>query len=277
MLGAISTAGIGYWWQARLKNVERQDYMGRYRDSLLWAAFDLQSRIYNILFGHQVAREGTGRGFMQAFLLEGSEREAAYVRFSTAFLFAEYLGWAEIFRRDIQFLDLGRSGSNHKVMLCLANISRTLSSVRVGGTGFMLFRADQRAIGELMIADDSEPGQRWCRGYAEFTRKVLEGGEFREWMQPLLDQVDTTAHDPDGATEPLIRLQHQLIELVGLLDPDQMRFPSRERTRFDTERPVAGLRSFRGDGQLAGKGHREDHGNVDPWKDRSPEEQQDKK
>ncbi|WP_329430550.1 hypothetical protein OG339_21710 [Streptosporangium sp. NBC_01495] len=66
-------------------------------------------------------------------------------------------------------------------------------------------------------------------------------------MQPLLDQVDTTAHDLDGATEPLIRLQHQLIELVGLLDPDQMRFPSHERTRFDAERPLGELKPFRGD------------------------------
>ncbi|MEV3984373.1 hypothetical protein [Nonomuraea sp. NPDC049758] len=108
VLGAVSTAGIGFWWQSRLKNVERLDYMTRYRNSLLWVAFDLQSRIYNILFGHQVDR-AAGAGFMQALMLDGSAREAKYARFSTAYVFAEYLGWAEIFRRDIRFLDLGKN------------------------------------------------------------------------------------------------------------------------------------------------------------------------
>ncbi|MEK8143402.1 hypothetical protein NKH18_18695 [Streptomyces sp. M10(2022)] len=153
--GAVITAGIGFWWQSRLKSVERHDYMSRYRDSLLWVAFDLQSRIYNILFGHMADRDASANGFMQGFLIEGTDRQAKYARFSTAYVFAEYLGWAEIFRRDIQFLDLGKNDRNRKVLLCLANVSRTLSSARIPGISYRLFRADQRAIGELMIADDS--------------------------------------------------------------------------------------------------------------------------
>ncbi|MET7339154.1 hypothetical protein [Nonomuraea sp. NPDC005650] len=242
--GAVFTAGFGFWWQARLRNVERQDYMSRYRDSLLWVAFDLQSRIYNLLFGHQVDRETTGSGFMQAFLLEGTDRQARYVRFSTAYVFAEYLGWAEIFRRDIQFLDLGKNNRNRKVLLCLSNISRTLSSARISGTGYRLFRADQRAIGELMIVDDSQPGNRWCRGYAEFTRMILADGELRDWTQELFDHIDRAARHPDEATERLLRLQHQLVELIDLLDPRQVRFPSTERTRFQPAEPLAELEPY---------------------------------
>lgn len=243
VLGAASTAVIGFWWQSRLKNVERLDYMIRYRDSLLWVAFDLQSRIYNILFGHQVDRAG-GAGFMQALMLEGSEREAKYARFSTAYVFAEYLGWAEIFRRDIRFLDLGKNRRNRKALLCIANISRTLSTARIPGTDYRLFRADQRAIGELMIAEESSPGNRWCRGYADFTRKVQDDDEFRNWTQELFQHIEGAAHSPDGSTERLLRLQHQLVALIDLLDPDQVRFPVDERTRFQPVEPLTELEPY---------------------------------
>ena len=62
--------------QAQLKSRERMDYMGRYRDSLLWAAFDLQSRIYNILRGFEASRRPYSRGFLGAFLVEGTEQQA---------------------------------------------------------------------------------------------------------------------------------------------------------------------------------------------------------
>jgi hypothetical protein len=245
MAGAIFTTAIGFWWQSRLKNYERQDYMGRYRDSLLWVAFDLQSRVYNILFGHQAGQQEANARFMQALLLDGTDRQARYVRFSTAYVFAEYLGWAEIFRRDIQFLDLGKSNRNREVLLCLANISRTLGSSRIPGTHYRLFRADQRAIGEVMIAPESSPGHRWCRGYAEFSQLVLEDAEFGYWTQELIDHIDAAAREPDDATDRLLRLQHQLVELVNLLDPHHIRFPAAERTRFPTEEPLSELNPYR--------------------------------
>jgi hypothetical protein len=79
VLGAITTAALGYRVQTQLKSREHMDYMGRYRDSLLWAAFDLQSRIYNILRGFEVSRRPGRRGFLGAFLVEGTERQANYV------------------------------------------------------------------------------------------------------------------------------------------------------------------------------------------------------
>jgi hypothetical protein len=96
-----------------------------------------------------------------------------------------------------------------------------------------------------MIAEESKPGRRWCRGYAEFTRMVLEDSEFRDWTQELFDHVDEAARNPDEATERLVRLQHQLVELVDLLDPDRMRFPASERTLFDSGRAVSELEPYR--------------------------------
>ncbi|MGH3380348.1 MAG: hypothetical protein ACRDP6_37000 [Actinoallomurus sp.] len=233
--GAIFTAGSGYWWQARLRAGERLDHMSRYRDSLLWAAYDLQSRIYNILYGYEADRRGIRKGFLRAFLLDGSEHRATYVRCSTAYVFAEYLGWAEIFRRDIQFLDLGKNHRNQRTMFLLSSIAEIMSDAsRKKGDVFRIFRAEQRGIGELMITQDSRPGERRCLGYAEFRRRIAEGGEFYEWMETLLGQVDVAAREPEAAETRLLELQHRLVDLIDLIDPKKLRFPAEIRTRFGT-------------------------------------------
>jgi hypothetical protein len=233
VLGAAATAALGYRVQAQLKSREQMDYMGRYRDALLWAAFDLQSRIYNILHGFELSHRPGRKGFLEAFLVEGTERQANYVRRSTAFVLAEYLGWVEIFRRDLQFLDLGDSKTNRHTMFLLATISETLSASSTSETEcFRIFRADQRALGELMIDPDSKPGERRCLGYAAFGSMLASGGASAEWIQELIDHVELAAREPDMAQDRLIRLQHQLIDLIDLLDPEGQRFPSKQRSRF---------------------------------------------
>ncbi len=233
--GAGAPAALGYRSQAKLKSRERLDYMGRYRDALLWSAFDLQSRIYNILHGFDVSRRPGRRGFMGAFLVDGTEQQANYVRRSTAFVFAEYLGWVEIFRRDLQFLDLGDSKSNRQTMFLIATVSETLSAAVMSETEcFRIFRADQRAIGELMIDPGSKPGERRCLGYAAFCAMLASGGAPAEWVQELISHVELAALEPDKAQDRLTRLQHQLIDLIDLLDPEGQRFPSTQRSRFSS-------------------------------------------
>jgi len=232
VLGAVVTAILGYRFQSQMKSHERMDYMSRYRDALLWASFDLQSRIYNILEGYEVDRHPGLMGFTSAFLVAGTEQQALYVKRSTAFLFAEYLGWVEIFRRDIQFLDLGNSKTNQQIMFALTKISRTIGAASLTDTEcFRIFRADQRALGELMIEPDSKPGERRCIGYATFCSKLTDEG-FAEWGQELLYHVELAALQPALARDRLTKLQHQLIDLVDLLDTEQRRFPSEERSRF---------------------------------------------
>ena len=233
VLGAIATATLSYRVQARLKSREHMDYMGRYRDALLWAAFDLQSRIYNILRGFDDSRRPGGKGVLQAFLVEGTDRQANYFKRSTAFVFAEFLGWIEIFRRDLQFLDLGDSKTNRHTMFLLVTISETLSAASTSETEcFRIFRTDQRALGELMIDPDSKPGERRCLGYAAFCSALESGGASAEWIRELIDHVELAAREPGMAQGRLARLQHQLIDMMDLLDPDGQRFPSKQRSRF---------------------------------------------
>lgn len=234
---AVCGAGVagllGYWQQRRLRASEQHDHMDRYGASLTWAAFDLQSRLYNILRGHAFDRSpGDGTGFLTSFLTHGTEREAEFVRRSTVFVLAEYLGWVEILRRDIQFLDLGKSRVNTEIMLQISRISGVLNKTDAVSNELRLFRAHQRAIGELMIRPEGEPGRQRCLGYAEFCTRLEHDAEFADWFDTLLRDINRIAADTAPAVPRLQALQTQLIALIDLLDPKKARFPQ-FRLAFD--------------------------------------------
>lgn len=89
-----------------------------------------------------------------------------------------YLGWVEILRRGIQFLDLGRSRVNTRVMRQISRIGSSLARIDPVSNELRLFRVQQRAIGGLMVHPDGEPGRRRCLGYAEFCVKLEHDNDF---------------------------------------------------------------------------------------------------
>lgn len=204
------------------KAQQHRDLMSQYHDPLLWAAFDLQSRLYNI----------DAQYFLGAYFINGSDEEKSYARRNTVFLLAEYLGWMEIIRQGVQFLDLGQKENNRQLVKNLAKISAVLTSDR--DHVFRVFHGEQRAIGELMIErkenDDRVDG--WgCIGYAQFCRKLDEDQEFSRWFGQLLDSVELLAA-PMSCRWRLVALQNALIDLIDFLDPESIRFPARQRYRL---------------------------------------------
>lgn len=194
----------------------QQDLMGRHRDPLLWAAYDLQSRLYNIV----------DRGFLRVYFRDGSHRERAYARRSTLHVLGEYLGRVEILRRGVQFLDLGDSTLNRRIVGHFTAISNVLNNDGGGNARFLdghfvVFRSDQRAIGELMLTGDGTS----CLGYVEFCRRLDDDPEFAEWFGPLSDSIEAVAR-AEKLPYRLIALQHALMDLIDLLDPSAERFPT---------------------------------------------------
>lgn len=168
---------------------------------------------------------GPSRGFLTSFHLQGTPEEREYVRRSTAFVLGEYLGWVEILRRDIQFLDLGQSRANQRAVTVISAIGAVLNRTSSASNVLRLWRAEQWAIGELMVRQEGEPGRRRCLGYAEFCEK-LDGDEvFRRWFTPLLAHVVQLAEDTAPAVPRNVELQQRLIELIDVLDPKAERFP----------------------------------------------------
>jgi hypothetical protein len=206
------------------KAASLEQVMSRYRDPLLNAAFDLQSRIYNLV----------AVGYWKK-IRSGDEEERSYAVRSTLFVMAQYFAWAEALRRGVQFLDLGELKRNQDLVGRLEAIRDALATDKFG-SGFRIFRAHQRAIGELVLEatpDAEAAGSRWqCLGYASFCSKLEQDESFRTWFEPLDRDVRELASGPGEARARLVALQSALIDLLDFLDESAVRFPRRLRSRI---------------------------------------------
>ena len=144
----------------RLAQLEAEKIISKFRDPLMHAAYDLQSRIYNIL----------KQRFLPTYYTGGSKREQEYAVENTVFLLAQFLGWTELIRQEVQFLDLSSDDQTRTLRELQDSFSTQLRSDRSEfGTGFRLFAGEQRAVGELMI--DRATGVPRCIGFATLHRE----------------------------------------------------------------------------------------------------------
>jgi hypothetical protein len=192
--------------RAASKAERLEELMSRYRDPLLHSAFDLQSRIWNIV----------ELGFLQTHYQGAREDARAYARDNTLYVLAEYLAWVEILRREVRFLDLGDETRNAEWAARLEAVRRALLTADHPPT-LRLFRGQQRAIGELMICGDAD-----CLGYAAFTR-ALEDTKFSDWFATLREDIDLVAREPRRHDSRLRAVQNALVDLIEFLDPAHAR------------------------------------------------------
>ncbi|HGM4930571.1 TPA: lysogenic protein [Serratia marcescens] len=197
-----------------MKRLDSEFRSSVYKEPLLNAAFDLQSRLYNIL----------NMKFIEVYYLLGSERQRHYVINNTVFLFSQYLAWTEAVRVDIQCIDLGNSEMTRRLSLMQRNISSTLQSDRYNPI-LMVFAGEQRAIGERMLK--SIDGKLSCIGFGEYLSSEFNLHD--PLMEMLTDEVKKVASNVLEASGRLSALQHGLIDMLDFLDPDFIRFPKERR------------------------------------------------
>jgi hypothetical protein len=197
--------------QQAVRRVEAEQLVRRYREPLVYAADQLLNRIENIRDNAFLEKYGTTR------------RE--YVVRSTAYAIAELLCWMELFRENQQFLDLGEEQATREMNRCLAAVGRTLSTDTIVDASdrpaaFMLWRQQQRAIGELMI--ERSEGQAHCIGYATFGSK-LDDPSFASWFAAVLGDAATSVDEPARAMPRLDELARATTSLIDHLDPNRVR------------------------------------------------------
>lgn len=146
---------------------------------------------------------------------------------NTAFLIAQFFGWAEILRQTLQFLDLGAIDQTRTLGERVDRIAETFLRDDLG-RDLRVFRGDQRALGEEMIERTAE-GSR-CVGYAAFRRRL--GLDAYPFLARLRERVEAFGQAPEGAHRRLVLLQNELVDLLDLLDPQHVRFPAARRTRI---------------------------------------------
>ena len=231
---AISAAMIAVWGQLRVKRVEAQlelqkaeagrraeaeQTARRFREPLGRAAYELQSRIFNIIT----------RGFLTIYLQNGDGRTRSFAINHTLFVIAQYFAWTELIRREIQFIDLGADQETRRLAQLQHKIYSCWQSDKYGHPILRVFGGEQHAIGERIIWE--RPRGPQCMGFASFL-DYLNG-----CPDPLICalKADVEALEPhlEQAIPRLTELQHSLIDLVVFLDPGAVRFPEKNRIKID--------------------------------------------
>jgi hypothetical protein len=196
---------------------QAEEILKRYREPLAAAAFDLQSRLYNIL----------ELGFFDNFGAPHTRAEEALR--TTLFRIAQYFGWTEILRRDIQFLSFPEADETQRVIELQRKIAKSFLTDDYGEE-LMIWGDEQRAIGELMIVQ--EHGKVQCMGYARFRKEC--NGVFAQWREQLRDDVVGEA-----SHERMCEVQHLLCDLVETLDDKRVRYSPDDLKRAELSRPAA--------------------------------------
>jgi len=214
--------------EAESREAQTAALMAKYRDPLLRSAIDLQSRLSNI---HQ---NRVLQNFDQRRL---SEQD--YLITNTLCVFAEYFGWVEILRQEIQFLDLGDLELNRHLSELIVNITKGFSTSRFNDKCnldpiFQLLNGEQRAIGEIMMTPRSIDQTVGCEciGYAAFVQKMNDS-EFTQWFTALKEDLDMITKTSKFDGDRLVLIHGRLIDLIDFLDPRCMRVDLKYRTRIE--------------------------------------------
>lgn len=184
------------------RELSAEAVLARYQEPLAAAAYDLQGRLYNILRMEFFVRHDEESGRLD----EGLR--------TTLFRFAQYFGWTEILRRDIQFLSFPEDETTRHVAGLQLEVTRCLLTDDYGHA-MMIWSDQQRALGEEMIV--GEDGRLHCLGYAGFSKCYDE--TFGGWAARFEDELRRT-----DARDRLRDLQHHLCNLVEALDPKKLRY-----------------------------------------------------
>ena len=229
---ALASATIAAVAQLRVRSLEQaareeetrsaaRIVLDRYRGPLLDAAWDLGDRLDNII----------DRGFLSRY--RETDRESVALR-STLFRMAQYFGWAEILRREIQLLRFENAGDTRRTAYFLSLVVRRFATdwydsaealaqakrwypdrdLRELSSGhLMLWQEEQRGIGERMIEAN---GSATCAGYATFVE------QYDRRFAPLLGGFEANLGLPGMENSlRLVEIRDALARLVHQLDEEQ--------------------------------------------------------
>ncbi len=199
----------------------------RFTEPLLQAAFNLETRFYNVV----------ELDFFDRFhRADSSEQDREYAVLNTLYVVAQFFCWIEVLRRDVQFID---PRNDHRYVTVLRGLEGArdafADSIAIPEQCFRLFRGEQRAMGEVMLVPvaDPPPGvPRWeCLGYAPFVH-ALDDPHVARWFSRLRADIDLLIADTATHDGRLRTIQNRLVDLIDTFDPAARRVPAELRRRL---------------------------------------------
>lgn len=220
--GGIS-GGVGGFFSARHEKKkavhQREKEVSVYSEPLVHAAFDLQSRIYNIVERH----------FMNHFYVHGDERTREYCVENTVFLISQLFCWFELTRQELYYIELQNEKDTRQLLHLQDNVQTLWGTDKTKYHGiFCLFAGEQRAIGENLII--RRDGSSSCMGFAQFMDTFPPGKN--KQIDILREEISKLGANEHLARVRLIDIQNLLIDLLALLDPKFLRFPQKSRQKM---------------------------------------------
>jgi hypothetical protein len=203
----------------------------KYRDPIVLAGVEFESRLSQICDSYPP-------DYLQSEVLDAvpdelkanSSDDPYYKRYrllSTVYRLCAFLGWLELYRQDVTFLDTGRQSENQRFEEALARLRDDLADGRLNKAhdwrdwrDRLIFREEQRAIGETMIA--SSTTSRVVIGYGTFcTLFIRAASDESLWSLRVACNFFLNLEDTkDFRRERLALMRQHLRTMIEVLRPE---------------------------------------------------------
>lgn len=223
----------------------------KYRDPIVLAADELSIRFKEIC-------EDDGVDYLASSVLEivparvesNWSVDPYYRRYkfeSTIYRLCAFFGWCELYRQEVVFLRSGQAEHNSELKDAVDAVREALADGQLNDASNwmewrdrLIFREEQRAIGESMICNAGN--FRTIMGYAQFVDILRDqsGGLRLRWFNLVREFfVDMEAQPLDFRLVRAKALYVRLVDLIAALDGSHVRASHRERRqRFFQELPA---------------------------------------
>jgi hypothetical protein len=208
----VATVGAGLWavwvWRKQReidRRQERKRVAALYVNPFLFAAEDLQSRLYNLL-------EDNGLVPLRRRDPDGRFAE------ETLFLLARYFAWEQLLLRFTEY------GADAGVLNKTRKMRADLASDRPGVDAWCLFRPTQTALGQAVIVwKQGEVGFADTITLVEFEQVLHDGLTSRLGLGGAVESLRSATHIHDLGPVTRSRLsvlQSHLVSLLELIEAD---------------------------------------------------------
>lgn len=205
----------------------------RYRDPLVLSAVELRTRLREIRRTYPptfLRREVLSAGRSDFRSNSTSDPHFQFYKLvSTLYRLCAFLGWVELYRQDLTFLDSGKALGKRDPERWVDAIRSDLADGHLNKEtdwtdwrDHLIFREEQRAIGSAMITHG--PERRSVMGYGEFV-EIFDGeGEdnLPWWLNTAWNLIVDLEPVSDFRCNRLELLHGHLRELIGILDPAKL-------------------------------------------------------
>jgi hypothetical protein len=231
----------------------------RFRDPIVLSAVELCDRLHELSEFHH-------GDFMNAKHLILTKSDAPctnsaddpyflrYKVISSLYRLCAFLGWLELYRQEITFLDSGHAHLNKRFETCITKIRSAMADGFLNTaddwiewSDSLIFREEQRAIGEVMIA--SADGIRNIIGYSVFSRLLEDRTASSAWINVGLHFLAGLSGPRNFRRIRVKLLVCNLLDLIEILDRKRLT----ERRKSFRPEAVAVLQSVQAASAAAGK------------------------